>query len=289
MRRVLRIVAVLAAVGLAAVLGIVISGSASAETAFPSYVALGDSYSSESLVPNQVDLICTRSDHNYPSLVAATIHPGKVTDVTCGAATTGDMTGNQFGLVAPQFNALKPDTSLVTVGIGGNDGGLFIGAVLTCGAMDLLQPFGSACKNFYNSGGTDRLAAQVRSIGPNIAGVLQGIKQRSPNAKVLLVGYPDQLPEDGSNCWPLVPISAGDTPYLRDIEKLLNSVMAQQAAANGATFVDTYTSSIGHDMCKPPGVKWMEGLLPTSPAFPVHPNELGAQNQARDVLAALGG
>jgi lysophospholipase L1-like esterase len=287
MRRAPRIIAALASVGLAAVLGISTSASASAATTVASYVALGDSYSAESLVPVQVNLICTRSDRNYPSLVAAAIHPGTVTDVTCGGADTTDMTGKQFGFVPPQFNALKPDTSLVTIGIGGNDDSLFVGALLRCGLMDLLRPFGSACKDYYNSGGTDRLAAEVRSIGPNIDGVLKGIKTRSPNATVLLVGYPDQMPDDGSNCWPLVPISSGDAPYLRDIEKLLNSVMAEQAAAEGVTFVDTYTSSIGHDMCKPAGTRWLEGIIPTSPAAPVHPNELGARNQARQVLAAL--
>ena len=35
------------------------------------YVALGDSYTSGPLIPRQVDAGCARSDHNYPSIVAA--------------------------------------------------------------------------------------------------------------------------------------------------------------------------------------------------------------------------
>ena len=37
----------------------------------PSYAALGDSYTSGPLIPNQDDLFgCSRSDRNYPHLVA---------------------------------------------------------------------------------------------------------------------------------------------------------------------------------------------------------------------------
>ena len=65
-------------------------------------------------------------------------------------------------------------------------------------------------------------------------------------------------------------------------------MLATEAAANNATFVDTYTASIGHDVCQAPGTKWVEGLIPTSLAVPFHPNALGEQEMARQVLAAQG-
>ncbi|GAA2786332.1 SGNH/GDSL hydrolase family protein [Saccharopolyspora taberi] len=282
-----RIIGALAAVG-AITAGVVATNSiASAGDQYASYVALGDSFSSASGVPNQVSLNCTRSDNNYPSLVAKELKPSSLTDVTCGGATTVDMTGLQLPTMnPPQFGALKPDTELVTVGIGGNDVP-FAGVVMTCGSMGAFQPVGSPCKDHYTRGGTDRLAADIHKVGPKVGAVLDGIHQRSPRAKVLLVGYPALMPESGSGCWPAIPISAGDAPYLRDATKLLNTVLAQQAAAHGATYVDVYTSSIGHDLCALPGVKWVEGLLPTSPSAPIHPNLQGTQNQARQVLAAL--
>jgi len=40
-------------------------------------------------------------------------------------------------------------------------------------------------------------------------------------------------------------------------------------------------------MCQLPGTKWVEGLVPTSPAAPVHPNALGMRNSANDVLRTL--
>jgi len=63
-------------------------------------------------------------------------------------------------------------------------------------------------------------------------------------------------------------------------------MLASAAAANGATFVDTYTATIGHDACA--SVKDVEGLVPTSPAYPFHPNQRGQQVMAGQVLAALG-
>jgi hypothetical protein len=77
-------------------------------------------------------------------------------------------------------------------------------------------------------------------------------------------------------------------PYLRDVEILANRALSVEAARNGATYVDTFTDSIGHDACQPPGVKWVEGLLPTSLAAPFHPNELGEEAMARQVLATAG-
>jgi hypothetical protein len=57
---------------------------------------------------------------------------------------------------------------------------------------------------------------------------------------------------------------------------------------NAATFVDTYTATTGHDACQPASVKDVEGLFPTSPAYPFHPNQRGQQVMADQVLAALG-
>ena len=49
-----------------------------------------------------------------------------------------------------------------------------------------------------------------------------------------------------------MPIGFGDVAYLRATEQELNAMLATQAAANGATLVDWYKASIGHDACKPP-------------------------------------
>lgn len=256
------------------------------------YVALGDSYTSGPLIPDQVGYPagCLRSDHNYPSLAKAALTPSSFSDISCQGADTTNMLNSQavpFGTNPPQFSALSTGTSLVTVQIGGNDIG-FASIVTTCAELSFTNPFSSPCKNKYTAGGTDQLAAAIKQTAPKVAAVLQGIHQRSPYARLLLVGYPVILPASGYGCWPYVPIAYGDVPYLRNTELELNQMLANEAAANGARYVDTYTSSIGHDVCATPGTEWVEGLWPIYPAAPFHPNKYGEKNMAARVEAVVG-
>lgn len=277
------VAAVAAAAALAAVSGLGAGSASAAETALTRYVALGDSYASAAGVPDQVDSACTRSHRNYPALVNAALTPAAHTDVTCGGATTVHMSTAQNASAPPQFDALSADTDLVTLTIGGNDVG-FAGIIVRCVSLGLFNPGGSPCKNSYTWTGSDKLAAAVDSAAPKIAATLDGIRQRAPGARILITGYPAILPDDGTNCPWVVSIARGDAPWLRDIQKRLNTVMATQAAAHGATYVDTYTKSIGRDICKPAGTRWMEPLV-TSAAAPFHPNAAGERAMADAVLA----
>jgi hypothetical protein len=64
-------------------------------------------------------------------------------------------------------------------------------------------------------------------------------------------------------------------------------MLANQAAAAGATYVDVYGPSVGHDACQLPGIRWIEPLVPLSPAAPVHPNALGMQATAAVLLQTM--
>lgn len=265
---------------------------AAASAGRPSYVALGDSYTSGPLIPDQTGspLGCLRSNHGYPSLVAAAIGASSFKNASCARARTTNMTGPEsvwFGTNPPQLNALSAATTLVTLQIGGDDVG-FSSIVVVCGALSFTDPFGAPCQKHYTSGGTDRLAEAVAQTGPKVAGVLAAIHRRAPAARVLLLGYPALLPSTGRGCWPLMPIAFGDVPYLRGIELKMNQLLASEAAAHGATYVDVYSDSVGHNLCTGPGTQWVAGIVPTSLAAPVHPNAAGEQAMARQVLAALG-
>jgi hypothetical protein len=65
-------------------------------------------------------------------------------------------------------------------------------------------------------------------------------------------------------------------------------MLKQQAATHGATFVDTFTGSIGHDACKAEPTRWVEPLIPGTNAFPIHPNARGEAASGRAVIGALG-
>lgn len=272
-----------------AVTGLLGSATA-ADASTVNYVALGDSYTSGPLIPTQSGGLCLRSDHDYASLTAAAIG-ASLTDASCSGATTVEMTQPQtddgITINQPQLDSVTASTGLVTLGIGGNDIG-FIDIIETCAEESLSNPFGSPCTAHYTSGGTDQLAADISAAAPKIGAVLAEIRSRAPGAKVYVVGYPDVLPEHGNGCWPIVPIAYGDVAYLRQTEKELDSMLAAEAAAYGDGYVDTYTPTIGHDVCQAVGTKWIEGLVPTSPAAPFHPNALGEAAMARALETAIG-
>jgi lysophospholipase L1-like esterase len=256
------------------------------------YVALGDSYTAGPLIPTQYGdpFGCARSTNNYPSVVAHALPFDAFRDESCSSAETKHMTAPQTvtggGVHRPQFDALSPDAALVTVGIGGNDVGL-VGAAEECAARGALNPTGTACRDRFAPGGVDEIQAQIVRTAPRIAAVLQGIHQRSPRARVALVGYPDVLPRTGSGCYPMVPLSADDVRYFDGLIRSTNAMLAEQATANDAEYVDTYDDSVGHDVCTLPPTRWFEGLLPTAPAFPLHPNAEGEASMGRSVLRVL--
>ncbi|MGH3936120.1 MAG: SGNH/GDSL hydrolase family protein [Pseudonocardiaceae bacterium] len=271
------VVALLGATGTGAVDAI----AATAAGAPQRYVALGDSYAAGPLIPEQrTDPPgCGRSTHNYPALVATALGVTDFTDVTCSGARTDHMTIAQQAPLAgggtnlAQFDALAPDTDLVTVTIGGNDLGLEE-IVHTCSQLSATDPMGDACRRQATAGGVDRYAQRVAAVAPKVAGVLEGIRQRSPAATVLLVSYLRILPP-AVGCYPLFPIARGDVPYVDGVLQQLTTMLAGQARNHGAVFVDAYAGSLGHDACQLPQVKWVEGNVPTSPAYPVHPNIRG--------------
>jgi lysophospholipase L1-like esterase len=248
-------------------------------------VALGDSYTSGPLIPRQVDANCARSDQNYPSLVAARRPTRTFTDVSCAGATTDNMWKAQ-GTNGPQLNAVERSTDLVTVQIGGNDIG-FGSIIGTCASLSSKDPSGNPCQQYYNSSGFDQLTLNIIETAPKIARVLRAVHDRAPHARVLVVGYPDLLPDDGIGCYPSVPFAAKDFAYLRDVGKRLNLMMRTVARFSRAEYVDTYKPTVGHDMCKAPADRWIEPLQPASPAAPAHPNAKGEAAMAGAVLRRL--
>jgi hypothetical protein len=271
---------------LSALVALALFAVAAAGARAANYVALGDSHAAGPLIPNPVlPLGCLKSDHNYPHLAA----PGiglTLRDASCSGATTVDMTNPQNvepdGPNPPQFNSLDASTTVVSLTIGGND----IGFSEVAQSCITLNPFSHPCLDKYDAGGVDQLKARIEATAPKVAAVLAGIKSRSPSAKIYVVNYPAIFPETGFGCWPQMPIGFQDVPYLRSTEQRLNSMLATQASAAGATLVSWYNASIGHDACKSSSTRWVEPLVPGELAAPIHPNQAGMQGGANALLAA---
>ena len=297
-------VAVLACGALVVTLGVTHHSRDSGTTAVGPYVALGDSYTAGPDIPDQdgTPLGCDRSSQNYPALVAAALklQPAQITDRSCSGATTADLTGQQStgdGTNPAQFSALTSDTRLVTLGIGGNDIG-FSSLITRCvetGVLYYAIRLGvntgddAPCRTQYVSGGTDEVQQKIDTAATRVSAALDEIRKRSPKARVYVVGYPAILPDGSTDCSRAMGLAPGDVSYLREKEQDLNTMLKREAKAAGAGYVDTYTPSVGHDACSAQNTRWIEPLVPSSPAAAVHPNARGERGMADAVLNAVGG
>lgn len=287
------IVAVLAAIAVLVSAFSAFSASATPQRyqRYERYVAIGDSYTAGPLIPIQrLDPVgCFRSTSNYPAQLAVRLLATSFTDVSCSGADTGDMTAAQavpLGTNPPQLNALRPDTELVTLGIGGNDYGVFGSLVGICPGLRTSDPTGNPCQQHFTVDGVDVIKAQLKQTQANITAVLAAIHRRSPHAKVLAVGYPRIAPPSGT-CPNVLPFADGDYPWLDSVERALNAAVAGASAADGrASYVDTYTPSLGHDACAG-AAAWINGKDIKLTAAPYHPTFSGETGLAKIVYAAV--
>ncbi|MFI0241026.1 SGNH/GDSL hydrolase family protein [Streptomyces sp. NPDC016845] len=253
------------------------------------YVALGDSYSAASgvlpLDPSASPL-CARSTANYPHVLAQRTG-ATLKDVTCGAAQTKDYAGAQYPGVPPQLDALGADTRLVTMTIGGNDNNTFISTVLACASAGIATAGqGHPCTTLYGDTFTDDIDNKTY---PAVKAALQATRNKAPQARVAILGYPWIMPPTAkAGCFLKMPIASGDVPYVRDIQTHLNDAVRRAAAETGAIYVDLSKASEGHDACQSAGTRWVEPALFGTNFVPVHPNARGEAAMADLAIGALG-
>jgi lysophospholipase L1-like esterase len=283
---------------IAAVLGAAAAGTGAASATpwaphYQHYVALGDSYTAGPLIPFvRLDRLgCIRSTRDYPALLARKLGVRDFHDASCSGATTADMTSSQsipLGHNPPQLDALSDETDLVTLGIGGNDGGVFGDLISTCPKLRSHDPNGNPCQQHFTKSGTDEIKARIQQTEQNVEGVLNGIHRRAPQAKVLLVGYPRIVPKRGY-CPARLPLAKGDYTWLNSVEVDLDDALATAAANDGeASYVSTYRR--GHSVCAKGWRAWVNGKgLELFRAAPYHPFEAGMRAEANIVYRQLGG
>jgi lysophospholipase L1-like esterase len=228
------------------------------------YVAIGDSYTAAPYVPKTESAAgCIRSDHNYPHLLAKALKVTTLIDRSCGGATTQNLVTPQVTLtgstVEPQDNQLTNDTDLVTVGIGGNDSGIAGTLFYYCAA-------GTSCNTATVA---SNAANALKGLELAVVNGLKGIRSRAPNARIVLVGYPQIAPSTGT-CPLLPPLATTDLALFNKINLGLNSALEKAAKATAVTFVDVYGPSKGHDICS--SDPWVNGTVENlTKAAALHP------------------
>ena len=238
----------------AAVTALVIS-AAPADAAAPSYVALGDSYSSGTGTRSYLadGTSCLRSVYAYPSLIASA--KGYALNFrACSGAKIPDVSSTQL-------SALTASTAYVTISVGGNDAG-FADVLTTCAQPAWL----SNC-----TGAVDRAQSYIRNTLPAALNTLYAsIRARAPQAKVTVVGYPRIF--NGEDCNLLTWFSPTEESRLNATADLINSTTAARAAAAGFAFANPTSRFVGHAVCD--STEWLNGLSnPVVESY--HPNKSG--------------
>lgn len=153
-------------------------------------------------------------------------------------------------------------------------------ASLTSGSIH-----GNPCEQQYGSTFTDIVADRTY---PNLVTALTAVRKQAPGATVVILGYPRVMPDAGvPGCYPSMPISMGDVPYVTHWEETLNRAVEKAAAETGALFIDMWPSSADRDACQSVNQRWIEPLIKPANADPVHPNSAGEAAMARQTLHQL--
>ncbi|TCJ00268.1 SGNH/GDSL hydrolase family protein [Aeromicrobium sp. IC_218] len=246
------------------------------------YVALGDSYTAGPSI-NPVDGDsgeCGRSTKNYPSVLAEELDVASFTDVSCSGATSENILKavpipGTTEPVPAQLDAVDESTSLVTVGIGGNDDGLFSSLATVCVAP------GDACGTYLSK----KLPRVLAATSERVTAVLDAVQQKAPEAEVLLVGYL-RVTADGQSC-DVLGGSGVDTSGVVQGEKQIDAALSKAAQAAGVTYVSMTAESEDHHACSDD--PWTNGLnAPLGDGVGLHPNAEGMEAVADAVAEAAG-
>jgi lysophospholipase L1-like esterase len=227
----------------------------SAHAAAPTYVALGDSYSSGTGTRSYIDdgTSCQRSTYAYPSLIAAA-RGYSLNFRACSGAKVADVTNTQL-------SALTAATSYVSISVGGNDAGF----------ADVLTECATPWWAGDCDGAIDQAQAFINNTLPGrLSALYASIRSKAPNAKVVVVGYPRIF--NGEDCNAGTWFSPEEEARLNQTADLLNSTTSAQASARGFSFANPTSRFVGHAVCDDP--EWINGLSnPVSESY--HPNRSG--------------
>ena len=188
-----------------------------------------------------------------------------------------------LGTNPAQLAALAPDDGVVLLTLSGDDMG-FLNVLKECVKLSFTDPWGSPCRAHYGGSPTScrRSAAEAAKMTLVLRTSRSGRRARGSSSWATRTCSRSPAAA-GRAC----PSPAATSPTCAGLRSRLNAMLAAVAQSAGATFVDTYTPTIGHDFCQPESVRDVEGLVPGSLALPFHPNARGQAAIAAAVLAAV--
>jgi len=255
--RLLLAIALLAAGAIAVSTALIASQPAAAAGA---YVALGDSYSS-GLGAGGSAGGCLRSRRSYVHQLGRRVSSFRA----CAGATTGDVLGLQL-------EPFPGNTRLVTITIGGDDAG-FSDVIETC-------LFGTPAACDKRVGRAERFVR--RDLPRRLRRVYEAIRERAPQATVVVAGYPRLLARRRW-CSRVGTIDDREQRRLNEGSNLLaRTIAAEVRRHRGFRFADVRAAFNGHGVCSSaPRILGISGI------GSFHPTAGGYVAYARVVRRAL--
>jgi lysophospholipase L1-like esterase len=255
------------------------------------YAALGDSYSSGTGAPPYFHELCRRAPATYSSLMTGAGAGGLPVDQPASAACHGGVIDHlyvsQHAGVPPQLDAVRPNTRLVTLTIGGNDlgfsarlTGCYLSPDCTGGGGPLLTP-----QQLFET--QVRLTALYRQIRAEM---------RS-DGKLMVMSYPAVLPnpDDPADAQPtqercsevFFNLNATERRSIYQATAQVDRMIRDAVIATGDSRV-MYVNGLdlfrGHRICS--GADWANGVVsPLSDSF--HPNAAGYRAMANQLISLL--
>jgi lysophospholipase L1-like esterase len=227
------------------------------------YVALGDSYSS-GVGAGDESGSCDRSPNAYGSLWASATSPASFTFDACSSATTSTV-------ISSQLSSLSVSTTLVSITIGGNDAG-FSSIMETC-----ILDSTSACESAVSQ--AEQYANTT--LPGNLAALFADIKADAPNAKVVVLDYPDFYDLSVPIC---VGLSSADHQALDNGINDLDGVIQAATENAGFHFADIRTQFSGHELCDAAG--WLNSVEIFDIHTSYHPTATGQADGYLPVFTA---
>ena len=230
------------------------------------YVALGDSYSSGDgagdYLPGTAEPGgCWRSEHAYPRVIAEEFDfSGSLAFYACSSHKASEMI-KQIGTPESQIERVTENTSLVTLGIGGNDLG-FIPVLRTCMVrMPLLDS--SVCVEQEED-----IDERMETFEKTLKEVLEEIRDRAPDARILVLGYPRLFPEDPPGMY--YTLNRSDQLWLNDLAERFNELIRDvvyrvdgdvygSRSTGSVEYVNTLSALNGYEVSAEEA--WLNGIM----------------------------
>ena len=272
------------------------------------YAALGDSYSSgqgaedfdaDTNTSGPPENQCHRSWHAYPRVYTnndSTSFRNKLTHVACSGDTTAQLLSGRWNEPS-QLAVLTPDTSLVTLTIGGNDIG-FADIVSDCVVNG----------NCATNPKWAQLDTTIQGISGTLTKLYTTVHAQAPNAHIAVLTYPEPFSGNPSDCdnydiyigdgngsvtkignSRVGEMTHADITWANQKVDLLDSTIRQAVSNAGnpnISLVDVETAFNDHEICSSnPDIN---GLFLTDTNSSFHPNADGYTREAQVLSTDLG-